>query len=459
MTTAAPRESHDSSSNPFSFAATDESAVMASKDSPSRGVKPQALFLLAFMWGAYFLNYCDRQAVFSMFPALKADLNMSDQQLGLTGTIFLWIYALGCPIAGQLGDRFSKRKLVVMSLIIWSIVTIATGFANSASTMLSLRGVMGISESLFMPTAIALTANAFSPALRSRAIAVLTTAQIAGTVAGSWFGGWMADLGHWRDAFFILGAVGLVYAVPYFLFLLQVREVPVSADTAQPAAVDNPAGSSQRLAILSLINVPTFLVLCIVFPVFVFGLWLLYGWLPTFLHDKFSLNQSAAAFNATLFLQGSTAVGLLGGGFLADHLYQFTKASRLWLLTTSLIFCAPCLHFLGNSDTLMMTRIAAAAFGLFSGLLIGNIFPAAFEVVPEDTRASAVGVLNLCGGLMSGFATLFGGLWKSTLGIDRLLTITAVGYSLAGVLLIVGIKLLFPRDFAACRYRCEQPES
>ena len=54
MTTAAPRESHDSSSNPFSFAATDESTVMASKDSSSRGVKPQALFLLVFMWVAYF---------------------------------------------------------------------------------------------------------------------------------------------------------------------------------------------------------------------------------------------------------------------------------------------------------------------------------------------------------------------------------------------------------------------
>lgn len=160
---------------------------------------------LCFSWhscGAYFLNYCDRQAVFSMFPALKADLQMSDRQLGLTGTIFLWIYALGCPIAGQLGDRFSKRKLVVTSLIIWSLVTIATGFANSASTMLSLRGVMGISESLFMPIAIALTANAFSPVLRSRAIAVLTTAQIAGTVAGSWFGGWMANLGHWAQRVF-----------------------------------------------------------------------------------------------------------------------------------------------------------------------------------------------------------------------------------------------------------------
>ena len=204
---------------------------------------------------------------------------------------------------------------------------------------------------------------------------------------------------------------------------------------------------------------PTFLVLCIVFPVFVFGLWLLYGWLPTFLHDKFSLNQSEAAFNATLFCREARPSDCSEEVCWPTALYQFTKASRLWLMTTSLILCAPCLHFLGNSDTLMMTRIAAAAFGLFSGLLIGNIFPAAFEVVPEDTRASAVGVLNFCGGLMSGFATLFGGLWKTTLGIDRLLTITAIGYSLAGVLLIVGIKLLFPRDFAACRYRCEETES
>jgi len=442
MTGKSGQDNTEVSSNPFSFVAAEETSLS--------NVKPQAMFLVAFMWGAYFLNYCDRQAVFSMFPSLKSDLNMTDGQLGLTGTIFLWVYALGCPIAGQLGDRFSKRKLVVMSLIIWSIVTIATGFVNSAGTMLSLRGVMGISESLFMPTAIALTANAFAPTLRSRAIAVLTSAQIAGTVAGSWFGGWMADHGRWRDAFFLLGAAGLVYAVPYFLFLLRVNEEPVASDALNSDTINKPEDGKRQFAVMTLVRINTFLLLCVVFPVFVFGLWLLYGWLPTFLHDKFSLNQSEAAFNATLFVQGSTAIGLLGGGFLADYLYGFTKASRLWLLTTSLIFCAPCLHFLGNSETLFMTRVAAAAFGLFSGLLIGNIFPAAFEVVPANTRASAVGFLNLCGGLMSGFATLFGGIWKSTLGIDRLLTITAVGYSLAGILLIFGIYRLFPRDFAAC---------
>jgi predicted MFS family arabinose efflux permease len=397
--------------------------------------KRQAALLVAFMWVAYFLNYCDRQAAFSMFPAFRADLGMSDEQLGLVGALFLWVYAFGCPIAGQLGDRFSKRLLVVLSLVVWSIVTVATGFAASATMLLVLRAAMGIAESLYMPTAIALTANAHPPELRSRAIAALTTAQIAGTVAGSWFGGWMAHHGHWREAFFILGGVGVLYAAPYFLFLRTLNEE--AAEPVKPGA---------GLAIHALVKVPGFLLLCVIFPVFVFGLWLLYGWLPSFLHDKFSLNQGDAAFNATAFLQGATLIGMIGGGILADVLYRRTKAARLWLLTASLLLCAPCLHLLGNSDTLTMTRVAAAGFGLFSGLLMGNIFPAAFEVVPLDTRASAVGVLNFCGGMMSGVATLFGGLWKKTLGIDRLLSATAVAYLLAGLLLMAGIRVMFPRD-------------
>jgi MFS family permease len=404
-------------------------------------VSLQALFLLAFMWFAYFLNYCDRQAVFAIFPSLKSDLGMTDRQLGLTGSVFLWVYAFGCPVAGIIGDRFSKRILVVLSLIIWSLVTVATGLARTGGELLWLRAAMGISESLFMPTAIALTASAFALEYRSRTISVLTTAQIAGTVVGSWFGGWMADSGAWRTAFFVLGGVGLAYAFPYFAFLRSMK-LERSTETSNTAQHKAEAWSGM----FTILAIPTYQILCIAFPVFVFGLWLLYGWLPSFLHDKFELSQSDAAFNATLYLQGSTAIGLLGGGWLADKLLRLTKASRLYLMFASLVLCAPCLHAMGACETLVQVRWAAVAFGLFSGLMMGNIFASAFEVIPNRFRATAVGILNLFGGLVSGFATLFGGLWKSTLGIDRLLTLTGMAYFGVGILLLVAILVVFPRD-------------
>ncbi|XZE18513.1 MFS transporter [Pirellulaceae bacterium SH449] len=415
----------------------------------NRSVSTQAILLLGFMWFAYFLNYCDRQAVFAMFPSLKSDLGMTDQQLGLIGACFLWVYALGCPIAGIFGDRVSKRILVVMSLVIWSLVTAATGLVRTGVELLWLRAAMGISESLFMPTAIALTASAFAPALRSTTIAILTTAQIAGTVAGSWFGGWMADMGAWRTAFYALGGVGLIYAIPYFAFLRTLKSDQPTTRLDSPSADSSNSAAGMtgiRSSLSSLFTTLTFLVLCVVFPVFVFGLWLLYGWLPTFLGGKFQLDQADAAFNATVYLQGSTLIGLLGGGWLADRMLRWTRASRYYLMLASLVLCAPCLHAIGNCETLWQLRVAASAFGLFSGLLMGNIFPSAFEVVSTRLRATAVGVLNLCGGLVSGFATLFGGMWKETLGIDRLLTLTGAAYFAAGLLLLCCVLMWFPRD-------------
>jgi len=390
------------------------------------------------MWGAYFLNYCDRQAIFAMFPVLREDLGMTDTQLGLTGSIFLWVYGIGCPIAGQVADRMSKRLLVVGSLAIWSLVTLGTGWAGTAFILLTLRAAMGVSESLYMPAAISLTANAHPPEKRSRAISILTTAQIIGTIGGSWFGGWMAQQGRWREAFFVLGAIGVLYAVPYFLFLRRVNE---------NALVETHAAGG-RLAAAALLRVPTYLMMCVVFPLFLFGLWLIYSWLPNFLHEKFNLDLAEAAFTATAYLQAGTLVGMLGGGVLADLLYQRTRSSRLWLLTASLLFCAPCLHLLGSAATLELTCAAAAGFGLFSGFLMGNIFPAAFEVVPADTRASAVGVLNFCGSLLSGLAPLVGGIWKRTVGMEQILTGTALAYLVGAAILVAGIRYLFPRDYA-----------
>ncbi len=397
----------------------------------------QSYRLVAYMWVAYFLNYCDRQVIFSIFPVLKTELGFTYIQLGLTGSVFLWVYGLCSPIAGQLGDRYSKRILVVTSLVLWSAITVLTGFSTTAVMLLVLRAGMGISEALFMPSAVALTANAFAPTRRSRALAILTTAQIAGVVAGGWFGGYFADQGHWRYGFFILGILGIVYSVPCYLFL---RTVP------EDAGVETKQGGS-LWAIVNLARIPSYLILCFVFASFTFGLWLLYGWLPTFFYEKFSFGLAEAAFTATAYLQGATLVGMLGGGTLADWLYRRTKGARFLLIAAGLLGAAPCLYFLGNSDSLGLTRFAAVTFGLSSGVVIANLMASSFEIVPADTRASAVGFLNLFGCLVSGFATLSGGVWKQSLGMNHLLSLTALIYIAAGVLLLMGMRRFFRRDY------------
>lgn len=101
-------------------------------------------------------------------------------------------------------------------------------------------------------------------------IALLTTARRSLAPWAAPGSGWMAQQGNWRGAFFILGVVGLLYAAPIYLFLRKVDE--------NTQVETRPAGAG--LAIASLVRAPTYLMLCTVFPLFLFGLWLIYSWLP-----------------------------------------------------------------------------------------------------------------------------------------------------------------------------------
>jgi predicted MFS family arabinose efflux permease len=392
--------------------------------------------LVGFMWVAYFLNYTDRQIIFSIFPVLKTELQFTDIQTGLTGSVFLWVYSLCSPITGQIGDRYSKRFLVVLSLVLWSIVTALTGLANSAETLLFLRGLIGISESLFMPAALALTVSAHSPRTRSRALAVLATAQLAGVVMGGWFGGFMAQYFHWRTAFYVLGIIGILYAIPYRSFLSR---------TSEDAAVETKR-SGGGLAIATLIRIPSYLFVCAVFAAFNFVLWLLYTWLPTFFFEKFKLSLADAGFTATIYLQSATFVGLLSGGTLADWLYIRTKAARLWIISGGLFLVAPCVHLIGHSESLLVAKLAALGCGLGCGFAIANLVASSYEVVPADTRASAAGCLNFVA-FVAGFAALLGGVLKESVGIAGLMSYGSLICIGAGLVLILCIKLTFQKDY------------
>src|SRR5262249_21252372 len=162
------------------------------------------------------------------------------------------------------------------------------GLSSSAFMLLSCRALMGITEALFMPAALSLTASVHLPGTRSKAISLLATAQLAGVVMGGWFGGAMAQHDLWRWAVYSLGLFGGFYALPYLFFLKRFGE-NTHTETVR---------SSGGLSIATLARVPTYRLLCVVFPIFSFVLWLLYAWLPNFFYEKFSLNLADAGFTA-----------------------------------------------------------------------------------------------------------------------------------------------------------------
>jgi predicted MFS family arabinose efflux permease len=389
------------------------------------------------MWLAFFINYADRQVVFSLFPVLKSELRFTNTELGIMSSTALWVYACCSPIAGQLGDRFSKRKVVVSSLVLWSIVTVLTGFSNSVPMLIGFQALLAATQPLFAPVALALTASAHSPRTRSRAIAVFATAQLAGVVMGGWYGGYIGQAFYWRLAFYSLGVAGLLYAIPCWRYLSKTSE-EIQLETKK---------SGTAWAVLALVKVPSYFVLSAVFCAFCVALALLYTWLPDFFYEKFKLSLADAGFDATVYLQIATGIGLICGGMLADGLYRRTKASRSWLLCVGLLISAPTLHLIGNSESLLAVKLAALANGFGDGLFIANLMVASFEVVPADTRASAAGVLNFVGGIFSGFTALFAGMWKQSVGMEHMMTFAGVACGAAGLGLIAGIKVYFQRDY------------
>ena len=168
---------------------------------------------VAFLWFAFLLNYLDRQVVFSIFPVLRTDLGFSERQLGLVGAVFIWVYSVCTPFSGRLADVVRRDRLIVSSLVLWSIATLGTGLSTSAPVFLFWRGVMGVTESLYMPAALATIAVLHPGATRSKALAIHSSAQFAGIIAGGWYGGWTADHVGWRPGFTILAVAGTAYGI------------------------------------------------------------------------------------------------------------------------------------------------------------------------------------------------------------------------------------------------------
>jgi MFS family permease len=393
--------------------------------------------VVLYLWGAFFLAYIGRQSIFSIFPVLRRELGFTEVQLGLTGTVFLWVYALANPLGGRLGDLWSKKALVIAGILSWNVCTLMIGITQSPSGLLAWRAALAFAQALYFPAAVALISQMHSEYTRSTALSLHGSAQYAGVIFGGWYGGFATEALGWRWMLWILAAAGTAYGL-FLYFRLEARQPSAPAETAAPD--DGRPGSSG-------VFTPTYLALCVSFFAVCAMIWLIYAWLPDIVRGKFNLPLGTAGLVATAYVQVAMILGLVCGAPLGDRLMKQTKRGRLYVMLVGLTVCSPFLHTLVRCQTLEGVQVAAVGYGFFKGLFTANFLACVFDVVPKSKRGFAAGFANMVGGIAGGLSAYLVGLLKGRYSIEVLFSVAAGLGIVSGILLLATVWSVFLRDY------------
>ena len=351
------------------------------------------LFILVLV---YTFNFLDRQIIGILAVPIKADLGLSDGQLGLMGGLAFALFytGLGIPVA-MLADRFSRTWIMTAALATWSAMTAMCGLATNFWQLFMARLGVGVGEAGGVAPAYSLIADYFPPDRRARALGIYAFGIPIGSATGIVFGGLIASLIDWRYAFFIVGLAGVALAP---IFRLTVKEPPRGQydrpreDTAAP-------GFKQLFRTLA--RKPGFWLMALGAS---FSSMIGYGiffWVPSFLVRSYGLSLlDASLFYGAVLLIGGIA-GLWVGGWLGDKLGYGRKAWYAGVPALAFIATLPfyVLAILSpNLVTGFVLFLVPTALGL---AWLGPVTSAIQHLVRPDMRASASAVflfiINLVG--------------------------------------------------------------
>lgn len=347
--------------------------------------------LVGLLWGVALLNYLDRQMLATLRPAMQGDIREleSAANFGYLMAIFLWVYGLMSPVSGLIADRHSRKWLIVGSLAVWSGVTLAMGHASTFGQLCWLRGIMGVSEALYLPAALSIIADAHTSRTRSLAVGIHMTGLYVGQALGG-YGATLASSYSWPLAFQGFGLVGLLYAGALGLLLRETR--PSSAVLTATAA-----GASAARNLRVVLTNASFWVILFYFAIPSLPGWATKNWLPTLMATNLHLDMAHAGPLATVAIALSSFAGVVGGGLLSDRWAQSNVRGRIYTSALGLALTVPALVLLGYGRTLPHLLGAAVCFGVGYGLFDANNMPILCQFVAPHSRATAYGIMNMTG--------------------------------------------------------------
>lgn len=365
--------------------------------------------VVALLWVVALLNYMDRQMLSTMQEAMKVDIAELNQAeaFGMLMAVFLWIYGIVSPFAGLVADKVSRKWLVVGSLFVWSAVTLLMGFATSFEQLYVLRGLMGVSEALYIPSALSLLADWHEGKSRSMAIGIHMTGIYVGQAIGG-FGAVAAAMFSWEATFHWFGIIGIAYAA---VLLLLLHENPKHGQ-AVPQSGSTPKAQGSIFSEFGLVlSNWAFWIILFYFAVPSLPGWATKNWLPTLFADNLGIPMQDAGPMSTITIAFSSFIGVIAGGYLSDRWVQRNLRGRIYTGAIGLGLTIPALILLGYGHSTAAVVGAGLLFGIGFGMFDANNMPILCQFVPARCRATAYGIMNMTGVFAGAAVTQVFGKW------------------------------------------------
>ena len=403
-----------------------------------------ATVMVVMMFLGYSVNFMDRQIVSVLVEPLKAELDLSDGQIGLlTGLSFAIFYSLmSLPIAA-LADRYSRKRIIVFSMAFWSVMTGLFGLAQSYSGLFLTRMAVGAGEAAFAPAAYSMIADYFPASRRGTAMAFGSIGAMVGTALGLVVGGYVAEHAGWRQAMFVAAIPGTVIAAAFGMF---VRE-PMRGSCAGVAA------APQRHSFLAFRRNSPYVLLVSAASVGMFVLFACVHWFPAYLIRSHQMSQSSVGTILGVVLGGAGVASFLIGGYATDLCSRRDVRWGAWIpalgALAGLPLLAAALCVSGRSATLTLFGLGYFAIMLMNAPIIATI-P---SLVGAGVRARAIAVFMVmttlavgCGPTVAGFLSE---IYRPEAGPDSL---RFALMTLTPVLVIAPVLLFFaaPRFVGSC---------
>jgi len=295
-------------------------------------------YALGLLLVVYIFNFIDRQILTILAEAIRLDLGLSDSALGfLGGVAFAVFYTFaGIPIA-RWADRGVRRSIIALGILVWSLMTAASGLSRSFSQLALARVGVGLGEAACSPPAHSLLSDYFPPERRGTAFSIYALGIPIGSAVGVFAGGWIKEAFDWRTAFFVVGLPGLFLAA---LVRLTLREPPrghseqvAGAPLAPPVEAE-----SLRNVLVFIRSLRSFRHMSLAAALHAF-----YGYgsgffMPVFMIRVHGFSEGELSSYLSLIVLIGSGAGTFLGGWLGDRLARRDQRWYMWLpgLSTAL---------------------------------------------------------------------------------------------------------------------------